>query len=205
MESYDALLVNAGTGNLHSVYNALKHLGYNVKITDQPEDLLTRCRVILPGVGAFGSFMEGLRTLNLENALKEVARRGDPLLGICVGMQAMLDVGKELGEHQGLGLISGQVIRFPEFQDLKVPHTGWNQLVQQRESQLFANLQDGAYAYFNHSYYCELKNQSDALTLTDYGLSFASAIERGNLFGVQFHPEKSQRVGQTILENFFKV
>ena len=205
MDSYDALLVNAGTGNLHSVYNALNHLGYNVKITNQPEDLLTRCRVILPGVGAFGSFMEGLRTLNLENALKEVAQRGDPLLGICVGMQAMLDVGRELGDHQGLGLISGQVIRFPEFQDLKVPHTGWNQLVQQRESQLFENLQDGAYAYFNHSYYCELKNPSDALTLTDYGLSFASAIERGNLFGVQFHPEKSQRVGQTILENFFKV
>ena len=205
MESYDALLVNAGTGNLHSVYNALKHLGYNVKITNQPQDLLTRCRVILPGVGAFGSFMEGLRTLNLENALKEVARRGDPLLGICVGMQAMLDVGKELGEHQGLGLISGQVIRFPEFQELKVPHTGWNQLVQQRESQLFENLQDGAYAYFNHSYYCELANPNDALTLTDYGLSFASAIERGNLFGVQFHPEKSQRVGQTILENFFKI
>jgi len=205
MNSYDALLVNAGTGNLHSVYNALDHLGYKVKITDRPEDLNLRCRVVLPGVGAFGSFMEGLRSSNLVNALKEVARRGDPLLGICVGMQALLEIGKEMGEHQGLGLVPGQVIRFPEFKELKVPHTGWNQLVQQRDSQLFENLQDGAYAYFNHSYYCELQDADDALSLTDYGLTFASAIQRGNLFGVQFHPEKSQRVGQTILANFFKV
>jgi len=153
----------------------------------------------------FGSFMEGLRSSNLVNALKEVARRGDPLLGICVGMQAFLEIGKEMGEHQGLGLVPGQVIRFPEFKELKVPHTGWNQLVQQRDSQLFENLQDGAYAYFNHSYYCELQDADDALSLTDYGLTFASAIQRGNLFGVQFHPEKSQRVGQTILANFFKV
>ncbi len=205
MESYNALLVNAGTGNLHSVYNALNHLGYKVKVTNQPEDLQTRCRVILPGVGAFGSFMEGLRTLNLEDALKEVVRRGDPLLGICVGMQALLEIGKEMGEHQGLGLIPGQVIRFPEFRNLKVPHTGWNQLIQQRESRLLQNLQDGAYAYFNHSYYCELGDSNDTLTQTDYGLLFASAVEHDNLFGVQFHPEKSQRVGQTILSNFFKV
>jgi len=205
MNSYDALLVNAGTGNLHSVYNALDHLGYKVKITDRSEDLQLRCRVVLPGVGAFGSFMEGLRSLNLVNALKEVARRGDPLLGICVGMQALLEIGKEMGEHQGLGLVPGQVIRFPEFKELKVPHTGWNQLVQQRDSPLFENLQDGAYAYFNHSYYCEIQDPADALSLTGYGFLFASAIQRGNLFGVQFHPEKSQRVGQNILANFFKI
>lgn len=205
MDSYDALLVNAGTGNLHSVYNALDHLGYKVKITSRPEDLQPRCRVILPGVGAFGSFMEGLRSATLTGALKEVARRGDPLLGICVGMQALLDVGKEMGEHQGLGLVRGQVIRFPNFQHLKVPHTGWNQLALQHSSPLFEGLPDGAYAYFNHSYYCELQNPGDALARTEYGLDFASAIQRDNLFGVQFHPEKSQRVGQTILANFFKI
>jgi imidazole glycerol-phosphate synthase subunit HisH len=128
MGSVDALLVDAGTGNLHSVDNALRALGYEIHITSDPADLRHGGRVILPGVGAFAAFMQGLRVNGLDEALVEVVQRGDPLLGICVGMQALFTVGEEMGHHPGLDLLPGKVVRFPEFTDRKVPHTGWNQL-----------------------------------------------------------------------------
>jgi imidazole glycerol-phosphate synthase subunit HisH len=202
--SFDAILVDAGTGNLHSVENALRSLGANLLVTSDPQDVLKPGRVILPGVGAFGSFMDGLNRSGLAQAVCEVFQRGDPLFGICVGMQALFDVGEELGTYPGLGLIAGKVARFPQFPDLKVPHTGWNQLEYPRASLLFDGLEPGAYAYFNHSYYCAPEDMQEAIAETDYGLRFCSAIQRGNLFGVQFHPEKSQRVGRKILENFLK-
>src|SRR5512144_2861630 len=125
---YDALLIDAGTGNLHSVHNALRSLGFNVQVTSSPEDLQRAGRVILPGVGAFGSFINGLRERGLVEPLQAAYRRGDPLFGICVGMQALFQLSEELGEHPGLDLLAGRVVRFPDFADLKVPHTGWNQL-----------------------------------------------------------------------------
>ena len=137
-------------------------------------------------------------------AVREVLQRGDPLLGICVGMQALFEVGEEMGETPGLGLLPGRVMRFPALPGLKIPHTGWNQLWFARPSPLFAGLESGAYAYFNHSYYCAAQAE-DTLAQTDYGINYATAVQRDNLWGVQFHPEKSQRVGQTILENFFKL
>lgn len=205
MTHYDALLVNAGTGNLHSVYNALQNLGFQIKITDQPEDLKSRSRVILPGVGAFGSFMQGMQQLKLVEAVQEVVARGDPMLGICVGMQALFEISRELGIHQGLNLLKGEVVQFPEFKDLKVPHTGWNQLIQKVESPLMKDIPADSYAYFNHSFYCNVNDPSNILTETDYGIKFASAVQHENLFGVQFHPEKSQLIGQKILANFFEI
>jgi glutamine amidotransferase len=205
MPDYDALLIDAGTGNLHSVHNALLALGYNVLVSCKPEDLARPGRVILPGVGAFGSFMQGLRERGLVEPLQAAFRRGDPLFGICVGMQALFEVSEELGEHPGLGLLKGRVVRFPNFPGLKVPHTGWNQLWFEQEAALFRGLQPGVYAYFNHSFYCANDNPQDVAARTDYGYEFTSAVQRGNLFGVQFHPEKSQRVGQTVLGNFFKL
>ena len=201
---FDAILIDAGTGNLHSVRNALEHLGFAIRVTADPADLREPGRVLLPGVGAFAAFMDGLRSRGLDIAVREVLGRGDPLLGICVGMQALFEVGEELGETPGLGLLAGRVKRFPALPGLKIPHTGWNQLWFAQPSPLFTGLESGAYAYFNHSFYCSAQAE-DTLAQTDYGINYASAVHRDNLWGVQFHPEKSQRVGQTILENFFKL
>ncbi len=208
MHYYDALLIDAGTGNLHSVHNALQTLGFNILLSSDPADLTRPGRVILPGVGAFGSFMQGLRERGLVEPLRAAFRRGDPLFGICVGMQALFDLSEELGEHPGLALLAGRVKHFPNFPDWKVPHTGWNQLwfaPGESAAPLFRGLAPGAYAYFNHSFYCANQEPSDCAARTDYGIEFTSVVQHGSLIGVQFHPEKSQRVGQKVLENFFKI
>ena len=200
----DVVLIDAGTGNLRSVQKALERVGADVQRTDDPQKVLSGKRVILPGVGAFGDFMAGLRMRGLEDAIRDVARRGIPLLGICVGMQALFEVGHEMGQHQGLGLLNGDVTRFGESRWLKVPHTGWNQLEVQQDALLFNRISSGAYAYFNHSYYCQPKDSSNVIARTNYGLSYACAVQRENIFGVQFHPEKSQAVGLQILKNFLE-
>lgn len=201
---YDALLIDAGTGNLHSVHNALISLGFSVRITRHPADLARPARIVLPGVGAFASFMDGLRADDLAAAFRMAVARGDPLLGICVGMQALFDLGQEMGDHAGLGLLPGKVVHFPDLGALKVPHTGWNQLWHEQSSPLFHNIPTGSYVYFNHSYYCDAAHDHDVLARTDYGVLFPSAIQRGSIYAVQFHPEKSQVVGLTLLENFMR-
>jgi glutamine amidotransferase len=204
-EKFDALLIDAGTGNLHSVHNALLSLGYAIRITANPKDLDQPARVILPGVGAFARFMDGLRAAGLEEPLRAAVRRGDPMLGICVGMQALFEIGEEMGQYPGLGLLPGKVVHFPPLGELKVPHTGWNQLLYDGDAPLFKNIPSGAYAYFNHSYYCAAANPEDVLARTDYGILFPSAVQRGSLSAVQFHPEKSQQVGLSLLENFMRM
>ncbi len=198
----NVILIDAGTGNLRSVYKAMESLGAQVTLTEDPEVARQGRRVVLPGVGAFGDFMAGLRRNGLAEAVVEIVRRGDPLLGICVGMQALFEASEELGEHPGLCLLPGRVVRFREQPGMKIPHTGWNQLWPQKESFLHNGLAPGDYAYFNHSFYCAPGHPGDSLITTDYGAEFASAVQRENLLGVQFHPEKSQRVGLQILENF---
>jgi imidazole glycerol-phosphate synthase subunit HisH len=201
----DVILIDAGTGNLRSVQKALESVGANVERTDDPKKVLTGKRIVLPGVGAFGDFMSGLRQRGLEDAIKDIVKRDIPLLGICVGMQALFEIGQEMGEHKGLGLLEGKVVRFAESLLVKIPHTGWNQVEVQDDSSLFNGIGSGAYVYFNHSYYCQPKNSSDVLARTDYGLSYACAVRRENIFGVQFHPEKSQAVGLQILKKFLEV
>jgi len=200
----DVILIDAGTGNLRSVQKALESIGATVSRTDEPQKVLSGRRVVLPGVGAFGGFMSGLRARGLEDAVKETAKRGVPMLGICVGMQALFEVGEEMGEHVGLGLLTGKVVRFAESLPVKIPHTGWNQVQMKKEARLFKGIHDGAYVYFNHSYYCQARNSADILATTEYGINYACAVANENIFGVQFHPEKSQEVGLRILKNFLE-
>lgn len=201
----DVILIDAGTGNLRSVQKALESIGANVERTDRPQKVLSGRGVVLPGVGAFGDFMSGLRARGLEDVIKDAAKRGVPLLGICVGMQALFEIGEEMGTHAGLGLLAGKVVRFAESLSVKIPHTGWNQVEVKKEAPLFNEIKAGAYVYFNHSYYCQAWNSSDIIATTDYGLTYACAVQRENIFGVQFHPEKSQMVGLRILKNFLEV
>ena len=198
------VLIDAGTGNLRSVQKALEAVGANVDCTSDPQTVLGGQRVILPGVGAFGDFMSGLRRRGLEDIVKEIAGRGVPLLGICVGMQALFDIGEEMAEYAGLGLLQGRVVRFEELLGVKVPHTGWNQLEVQEAAPLFRGIPSGSYVYFNHSYYCRVETPLDVTATTDYGLRYACSVQRENLFGVQFHPEKSQAVGLRLLRNFLE-
>lgn len=201
----DVTLIDAGTGNLRSVQKALEALGANVWRTDDPRRVRSGARVVLPGVGAFGQFMAGLRARGLEDVIRELAQRDVPLLGICVGMQALFDVGEEMGQHAGLSLLRGKVTRFAESLSVKVPHTGWNQIKVQNEAPLFCNIRTGSYVYFNHSYYCQPADPANITATTSHGLVYACAVQSENTFGVQFHPEKSQAVGLQILKNFLEL
>ena len=200
----EIILIDAGTGNLRSVQKALEAVGANVIRTDDPEKVLNAKQIVLPGVGAFGDFMSGLRARELDSVIKEAVARGVPLLGICVGMQALFEIGEEMGEHEGLGLLNGTVLKFAESLSVKIPHTGWNQVEAKNDALLFDQVAAGAYVYFNHSYYCQPEHSSDVIAVTDYGIRYACAVRRENIFGVQFHPEKSQAVGLQILKNFLE-
>ena len=204
MMNKEIVLIDAGTGNLRSVQKALEAVGANVLRTDDPKNVVSGGRVVLPGVGAFGDFMSGLRARGLEEAVNDTVQRGIPLLGICVGMQALFEIGEEMGEHKGLGLLQGKVVKFADSLSVKIPHTGWNQLEVKNDARLFDQVDAGAYVYFNHSYYCQPQNSSDVLATIDYGMNYACAVQCENIFGVQFHPEKSQAVGLKILKNFLE-
>jgi glutamine amidotransferase len=194
-------LVDYGIGNLRSVEKALEAVGADVRLTEDSDQILAADKVVLPGVGAFGDGMAGLQDRGLVPVVKTVVARGTPLLGICLGMQVLFESSSERGQHAGLGLLPGQVRRFQD-STLKIPQTGWNQIKPVRESRLLQGLAPGSYAYFNHSYYCDPQDQQDVLAQTDYGLDYASVVGRGRLYGIQFHPEKSQSVGLAILKNF---
>ena len=198
----DLILIDAGTGNLRSVQKALEAVGASVRRTDDHREVVSGRRVVLPGVGAFGDFMAGLRAKGLEDAVNEIANRGTPLLGICVGMQALFEIGEEMGDHAGLGLLRGTVVRFSDSLSVKVPHTGWNQVEIKNPALLFDRIEEGSFVYFNHSYYCQPNDPADVIAETSYGLRYACAVRRDNLYGVQFHPEKSQAVGLRLLRNF---
>lgn len=192
-------IVNYGVGNLKSLQNAFRFLGVESKLITTPEEVLASEKLILPGVGAFGFAMQNIEKLALKDALIEKTQSGAPILGICLGMQLFFTRSFEGGEQTGLDLIPGQVKRIEC--DLKVPHIGWNQVLS-KPSSLFKEISSGGYGYFVHSYYCEPENSNSVVATTDYGVSFASAVAKDNVFGVQFHPEKSQELGLKILQNF---
>ena len=228
-------MIDYGASNLRSAQKAFEHIGADVHVTDDPDVVRRADKLVLPGVGAFGSGMAGLRQHNLPEAIREAVQRGVPFLGICVGMQLMFTEGHEMGIHQGLDLLAGKVVRFPDklqkvsqtgrtdnadsalsssdalpssrqsrIDNLKVPHMGWNQLEPAWESPLLAEVQQGEYAYFVHSYYCDPVDATAVMAWTEYGFPFASVVARDNVYGLQFHPEKSQLVGLKILQNYLK-
>ena len=199
-------VIDYGAGNLRSVVHALKHLqAQNMRLVERGSELDGASKIILPGVGAFGAGMEQMRQRDLVAPLLDAFARGIPYLGICVGMQMLFDLGEEMGEHEGLGIIPGRVIRFPDFPDRKVPHMGWNQLDVQERSALFQGLDKRSHVYFVHSYYCAPEDAGAIIASVDYGVEFAAAVQSGNIYGVQFHPEKSQRNGLRILNNFLRI
>lgn len=193
-------LIDYGIGNLRSVEKALQAVGADARLTSDAQAILAADKVVLPGVGAFGDGIAGLAARGLVQVVRQTVREGQPLLGICLGMQLLFDAGDEMGEHAGLGLLPGRVKRFPH-SELKIPHTGWNQLWF-APSPMLDGLEPGCYAYFNHSFYCDPAQAGDILAATDYGFSYASIVGRGRLYGMQFHPEKSQYVGLRLLRNF---
>lgn len=192
-------VIDYGAGNLKSVTKALDHLGYANTIVSRPEELESADGMILPGVGAFPMCMAALRKSGMDQAILQQAGK-KPLLGICLGMQMLLDSSTEMGGDQGLGLIPGTVEKIET--NLKLPHIGWNSLNIVNPNPLTAGLSDGDYVYFVHSFCAKVKNSEDLALTTDYGATVSAMIARGNVFGCQFHPEKSGPVGMTILRNF---
>jgi len=197
-------VIDSGVANLRSVMNALKHLGASAKIAYTPDDLAGADRIILPGVGAFAAGMAQLRTLGFVEPLRQVAGMGVPILGICLGMQLLFVRSEEMGEHEGLGLLPGAIVRFP-VNGPKVPHIGWNQLQVCRPSPLLNQVPQGSYAYFVHSYYAQTASPAMILASTEYGLDFPAVVGRDNVYGAQFHPEKSQYTGLKMLANFMEM
>ncbi len=192
-------VIDYGAGNLKSVTKALVHLGYGAQVVSDPADLERFDGMILPGVGAFPMCMEALRCRGMD---REILRQAEqkPLLGICLGMQMLMDSSEEMGLSQGLGLIPGAVKRIDTA--LKLPHIGWNSLKIQHENPLTRGLSNGDYVYFVHSFAATVQDPADLALTTDYGGTVTAMVARGNVFGCQFHPEKSGDVGMTILRNF---
>lgn len=198
-------IVDYGMGNLHSVSKAVERLGYTALVTGDEQEILGAAGVILPGVGAFGDAMQHLREAKLDTVIKQVSEDGTPLLGICLGMQLLFSRSEEHGNHEGLGILPGNVIRFEERADYKVPHMGWNELeFKHQDSPLFEGLEEG-HVYFVHSYHAKPEVESNLLAVTDYGYPVTAIVGHGSVYGMQFHPEKSGKLGMQLLNNFLRL
>lgn len=196
-------IVDYGLGNLSSVAGAIERLGHEARITSSMADLEAADRLVLPGVGAFGDGMDRLRRLGLADALTRLVLDGKkPILGICLGAQLMARVSHEFGLHEGLGWIDAEVVRIEPRDGLRVPHVGWNDLVQVRPSPLLDDVPGDALFYFVHSFHVRCASEDVVIGRTDYGGPITAAFQRDHLFATQFHPEKSQRHGLTVLRNF---
>ena len=197
-------LLDYGAGNLRSVEKALRFVGGNVRLVQSPDGMKNASAVVLPGVGAFDDCVNAMQRQELLEATREFVGTGRPFLGICIGYQALFERSEEFDSSAtGLGVFAGKVVRFPDGQKLKIPQIGWNQIeIVQPECPVFSGVENGSHVYFVHSFYPQPEDDSIAATRTTYGVDFISAVWRENVFATQFHPEKSQKVGLKILENF---
>lgn len=196
------VIVDYGAGNLRSVFKAVAHVGYDPQISSQRSVVESANVVIMPGVGAAADTMSNLARCSLVDPIREFIASGRPFLGVCMGLQALLTVSEEGGEHACLDIVPGRVRRLPE--GLKVPHMGWNRVRQRRAHPVFEGIPDGAFFYFVHSYYADPLDESVVVGETDYGVNFAAVVAKDNIVATQFHPEKSGQVGLRIYENFLR-
>lgn len=202
-------IIDYGIGNLRSIEKAFQHVDVAVRRTDDPEAIRSADRLVLPGVGAFGACIGEVRSRDLGDPIRAAIDAGTPFLGVCVGLQLLFEVGEERGEHPGLGVLPGRVVRFDREEleaasgeTLKIPHMGWNTVRFSRPHPLLAEIPDESYFYFVHSFFVRPEREEDVLGWTEYGVPFPAMVGRENVLGVQFHPEKSQTHGLRILRNF---
>lgn len=198
-------IIDYDAGNIKSVEKALTFLGEKAVITRDKDIILASDRVILPGVGAFGDAMAKLKEYHLIPVIHDLVEKEIPLLGICLGMQLLFESSEESKGVAGLGILPGEILRIPEGEGRKVPHMGWNDLTVREDSRLFQGLPKYPYVYFVHSYYLRAKDPAVVAATTEYGVKIHAAVEKGNLFACQFHPEKSSEVGLQILKNFINL
>ena len=198
-------VLDYGSGNVKSVFNLIEYLGYKVIISNSEKDLKWSSHIILPGVGSFGGSMKKIKKSIPIDVLKEqIITLEKQFLGICVGMQVLADIGFEFGKYNGLGFIGGTIDKL-ETKNLPLPHIGWNEIVIEKEIDLLKNIGEFRDFYFVHSYFFNIKNKNNIVATTNYGSIFPSVVKKNNIYGVQFHPEKSQKTGQLLLKNFFSL
>ncbi len=198
-------IIDYDAGNIRSVEKAVESMGFETALTRDRETILRAGHVILPGVGAFGDAMKLLNSYGLTEVIREVATRQIPLLGICLGQQLLFEMSEESPGVEGLGLIRGSVKKIPSGNGLKVPNIGWNSLETKNKGRLFEGIENGAFVYFVHSYYCAAEERDIVKAEIDYNVTVDASIEKDNIFACQFHPEKSSETGLKILKNFLKV
>ena len=196
-------IIDYGVGNLFSLICSFKSIGVDVVVTNRIEEIEAADKLILPGVGAFGDARRKLAETGMDRVILEQAQKGKPIMGICLGMQLLFEQGNEYGVHQGLGLLPGKVVSMEGVlpAQYKIPHIGWNQLIFKKESPLFRYIQDGDFVYFVHSFFVK-DCESSLLATTEYGPALTAAVAKDNIYGCQFHPEKSGGVGLNILRGF---
>ena len=195
-------IIDYGAGNIRSIEKALKFIGEDVVLTGDPDAVRGAEKLVLPGVGSFGEAMENLNRRGLTEAIREAAGSGTPLLGICLGLQLLFERSEESPGIEGLGILPGEVLRIPDTPGLKIPHMGWNSLHLQNDGSMFRGIPEDAYVYFVHSYYLKAAEEDIVKATTEYGVCIHAAVEKGNVFATQFHPEKSSDIGLAMLRNF---
>lgn len=198
-------IIDYDAGNIKSVEKALLHLGEEVVLTRDREQILNSDKVILPGVGAFGDAMEKLRSYGLDKVIYEVVDKKIPFLGICLGLQLLFEKSDETPGVKGLGILPGEILRIPDKEGLKIPHMGWNSIKIKEGARLFKDIPEDSYVYFVHSYYLKAGRQEDVVATTEYSTLIHASVEHDNVFACQFHPEKSSEVGLKILKNFVEL
>lgn len=198
-------IIDYDAGNIKSVEKALLHLGEDVVITRDREQILNSDKVILPGVGAFGDAMEKLRSYGLDKVIYEVVDKKIPFLGICLGLQLLFEKSDETPGVKGLGILPGEILRIPNKEGLKIPHMGWNSIKIKEGARLFKDIPEDSYVYFVHSYYLKAGREEDVVAITEYSTQIHASVEHDNVLACQFHPEKSSEVGLKILKNFVEL
>ena len=198
-------IIDYDAGNIKSVEKALLLLGQEAVVTGDKDTILAADKVVLPGVGAFGDAMGNLRRTGLDNVIRKVAEKGTPFLGICLGLQLLIERSDEAPGVEGLGILKGEILRIPDKEGLKIPHMGWNSLHLENDGRLFRGVEEGAYVYFVHSYYLKAAEESIVKASAEYSVHIHASVEKDNVFACQFHPEKSSDVGLSILKNFVEL